>query len=122
MTFTDKIRQVETRCLLVDFIHMKGAAMLIGGPLLFYQGGIWNMQNPVTEIRERHGLTRTQLAILASMDVVSVKRIERGDAAKLSGRLLETLVTLGGNKNELIRGYGEWRSEAARKVLSGIGA
>lgn len=80
------------------------------------------MKNPVVQIREKHGLTQRQLAILADMDIVSVKRVERGDAAKLSGKILEALQVLGENQNELIRGYGEWRIQEQRKVLAVIGA
>lgn len=78
------------------------------------------MQNPVIEAREKRGLNRTQLAMLAGTDVMTVKRVERGESAKLSGKLLEALVALGENKNELIREYGEWRTEEARKLLSEI--
>lgn len=78
------------------------------------------MKNPIVEVREERQLSPTELAIMAGVDAVMVRRLERGEAAKLSGKVLDALADLGYDKGEMARSYKQWRQEKAVIVRNGL--
>lgn len=77
-------------------------------------------KNPITVMREKHGLTKTQLAMIANVDVMTVNRIERGEAARLSGKMLTAVRALGEDEKPLIEQYVLWREEKAKMLKNGV--
>lgn len=78
------------------------------------------MTNPVFQARKEKCLTIKQLAFLAGVSETRVRQIERGDSARLTGALLDTLEQLGYDRKEIAKKYEAWRMEQTRKILQEI--
>lgn len=74
------------------------------------------MENPVEKVLNEKQMTITQLAILSGVQRAWVAQLIRGDAVKLSGRVLDALESLGYQRNELTQQYSEWREELSNKI------
>lgn len=77
--------------------------------------------NPVHELRTKHGLTATQLAALAGCRVAAVWEAERGDVPVPHRRILAALARLGEYPEAVVKQYTAWRAQLAEAVASGRG-
>lgn len=73
-------------------------------------------KNPLAEIIEDAGITPLELAMVAGCDVARVRDLLRGGSPKLSGKVLETLESLGYYGDYVAYQYLEWRKKQARSA------
>lgn len=82
------------------------------------------MGNPVAEVRERHGLTRKELAHLAGVSYDAVYRTEVALVTRPHRKIVEALAKLGYDPTKLradFAGYAEELKELTmRKTAQGI--
>lgn len=76
------------------------------------------MQNPVARTLETLGLTPLKLAVLAGVDSSRVYQLLRGDASRISPRLLGALARLGADPDQLQREYRVWRQQQVADLVA----
>jgi len=85
-------------------------------------------ENPVKLAREKLGLNRHQMAVMAGTGVVSIYQLERGSFAKVPKGIEAVLERLGVDTARLHCDYIEWREAEAERLFreaeaaQGIGA
>jgi transcriptional regulator with XRE-family HTH domain len=85
-------------------------------------------ENPVKLAREKLGLNRHQIAVMAGVGVVSIYQLERGSFAKVPRGIEAVLERLGVDTVRLHRDYIAWREAEAERLFreaeaaQGIGA
>ena len=85
-------------------------------------------ENPVKLAREKLGLNRHQIAVMAGVGVVSIYQLERGSFAKVPKGIEAVLERLGVDTVRLHCDYIEWREAEAERLFreaeaaQGIGA
>jgi len=85
-------------------------------------------ENPVKLAREKLGLNRHQIAVMAGVGVVSIYQLERGSFAKVPKGIEAVLERLGVDTARLHCDYIEWREAEAERLFreaeaaQGIGA
>jgi len=85
-------------------------------------------ENPVKLAREKLGLNRHQMAVMAGTGVVSIYQLERGSFAKVPRGIEAVLERLGVDTARLHCDYIEWREAEAERLFreaeaaQGIGA
>ena len=85
-------------------------------------------ENPVKLAREKLGLNRHQIAVMAGVGVVSIYQLERGSFAKVPKGIEAVLERLGVDTARLHCDYIEWREAEAERMFreaeaaQGIGA
>lgn len=85
-------------------------------------------ENPVKLAREKLGLNRHQMAVMAGVGIVSIYQLERGSFAKVPKGIEAVLERLGVDTARLHCDYIEWREAEAERLFreaeaaQGIGA
>ena len=85
-------------------------------------------ENPVKLAREKLGLNRHQMSVMAGVGVVSIYQLERGSFAKVPKGIEAVLERLGVDTARLHCDYIEWREAEAERLFreaeaaQGIGA
>ena len=74
-------------------------------------------ENPVKLAREKLGLNRHQIAVMAGTGVVSIYQLERGSFAKVPKGIEAVLERLGVDTARLHRDYIEWREAEAERLF-----
>lgn len=78
------------------------------------------MKNPVDRVLEERGVSVRELAVVAGVDVVRVRQFQAGDSKQLSGKLLETLATMGYDREQLKAEYTSWRQGLAAQMRARV--
>lgn len=73
--------------------------------------------NPIQQARERLGLNRMELALVAGVDCSLVYQVETGRLAKPSPPILDALSRFGFNRAQLARDYQAWRQAVANEIV-----
>jgi len=85
-------------------------------------------ENPVKLAREKLGLNRHQMAVMAGTGVVTIYQLERGSYARVPRGIEAVLERLGVDTVRLHRDYIAWREAEAERLFreaeaaQGIGA
>lgn len=85
-------------------------------------------ENPVKLARERLGLNRHQMSVMAGVGVVTIYQLERGSYARVPRGIEAVLERLGVDTARLHCDYIEWREAEAERLFreaeaaQGIGA
>ena len=85
-------------------------------------------ENPVKLAREKLGLNRHQMAVMAGVGVVTIYQLERGSYARVPRGIEAVLERLGVDTARLHCDYIEWREAEAERLFreaeaaQGIGA
>ena len=85
-------------------------------------------ENPVKLAREKLGLNRHQIAVMAGVGVVTIYQLERGSYARVPRGIEAVLERLGVDTARLHCDYIEWREAEAERLFreaeaaQGIGA
>ena len=85
-------------------------------------------ENPVKLAREKLGLNRHQMSVMAGVGVVTIYQLERGSYARVPRGIEAVLERLGVDTARLHRDYIEWREAEAERLFreaeaaQGIGA
>ena len=77
-------------------------------------------ENPVKLAREKLGLNRHQMAVMAGVGVVSIYQLERGSFAKVPKGIEAVLERLGVDTVRLHRDYIAWREAEAEKMFADL--
>lgn len=72
--------------------------------------------NPLVDVLSEKGMNASQLAVLSGVQRAWVSALVRGDAPKLSGRVLDALVRMGYDRDKMIGQYAVWRSDLAKSL------
>jgi len=78
------------------------------------------MGNPISEMREKLGLTPSKFSILMGVNQAEISKLEHGYASRLSPRILERLYSLGFDAGEVLKVYRAWREEKAKEIEESI--
>lgn len=74
--------------------------------------------NPVTEVRNRCGLSRRQFALQTGCDLQALDRAENGIAGTLTPQIRDMLARFGVNVEVAEEQYREWRLSQARALTA----
>jgi transcriptional regulator with XRE-family HTH domain len=77
-------------------------------------------ENPVKLAREKLGLNRHQMAVMAGTGVVSIYQLERGSFAKVPRGIEAVLERLGVDTVRLHRDYIAWREAEAARMFAEV--
>jgi len=77
-------------------------------------------ENPVKLAREKLGLNRHQMAVMAGTGVVSIYQLERGSFARVPRGIEAVLERLGVDTVRLHRDYIAWREAEAAKMFADL--
>lgn len=80
------------------------------------EGMLGTNKSPITLWRERHGLTRVELAALVGIATSSVEKLELGYYKNISQKLLIALHDKAAIPYELIALYPRWRASLGEKA------
>lgn len=75
-------------------------------------------ENPAREVREKLGLSRHDVAMMAGTSTVALYNVERGSLTKIPASIEAVYAGLGVDIEELHRRYSNWRmAEGARMFI-----
>jgi hypothetical protein len=74
------------------------------------------LQNPIDRVLAERNMTVGEFTILCGTQRSWIQQLRRGDAPKLSGRVLDACVELGYDKQHLAEEYLTWRQKLAEQV------
>ena len=77
-------------------------------------------ENPVKLAREKLGLNRHQMSVMAGVGVVTIYQLERGSYARVPRGIEAVLERLGVDTVRLHRDYIEWRSAEAARMFADL--